>query len=409
MELKAISDVIVRRLEGRCRFRTGPAGPQPDRWQGPDGGVYCLPPSVTSREGSSTGFEDTLYPWLRACRETSAGDPASPDYGVWQPGARCCRLTLIDDGPRVDEAARALARMPHEESRTAARDIGDWLASRQAWGGGDRIQDRMDHDAGSAAPTRRSDFGEQLRFLKERWADDIEIDGGVESKNEPTREQPVALQRSDEFGETRVLAALLTPQTGHSYEQVLAALRDTEGESRRQLFLEVGEIRRCHADELSGALEMLSYEFRMLVSREQLALIRRTTHATVIEEALRPDDMPGRAGTWPTGPLQANGQFSGADYWKRAQEALRKRYDTVAGQFGVHDAEYLLPGGTRTRITMNANGLDVVRLIERLYQAGTCEYTSLGHGLWDCIDSQAYDGGLLALVLTDEKSPDSGA
>lgn len=58
---------------------------------------------------------------------------------------------------------------------------------------------------------------------------------------------------------------------------------------------------------------------------------------------------------------------------------------------------------------MNANGLDVVRLIERLYQAGTCEYTSLGRGLWDCIDNQAYDGGLLALVLTDDKSPDSAA
>ena len=166
-----------------------------------DGGVYCLPPSVTSREGSSAGFEDTLYPWLRACRETSAGDPTSPDDAVWQPGARCCRLTLIDDGPRVDEAARALARMPHEESRTAARDIQDWLASRQTWGGGDRIQDRMDHDAGSAAPTRRSDFGEQLQVLKEHWADDIEIDGSVESKNEPTTDQPVVLQPGDEFGE----------------------------------------------------------------------------------------------------------------------------------------------------------------------------------------------------------------
>ena len=201
MELKAISDVIVRRLEGRCRFRTGPAGPQPDRWQGPAGGVYCLPPSVTSMEGASTGFENTLYPWLWACRGTSAGDPTSPDYAVWQPGARCCKLTLIDDGPRADEATRALARMPHEESRTAARDLQDWLTSRQTWGGGDRIQDRMDHDAGSAAPTGRSDFGEELQKLKEHWAHDIEVDESVESQNEPTTDQPVVLQRGDEFGE----------------------------------------------------------------------------------------------------------------------------------------------------------------------------------------------------------------
>ena len=163
----------------------------------------------------------------------------------------------------------------------------------------------------------------------------------------------------------------MTPQTGYSYEQVLAALKKTEGESRRQLFLEVGDIgsvsgqqqqtnanldvlprrlpckiavylrhyrdiRRYHADELNDALEMLSYEFRMLVSREQLALIRRTTHATVIEEALRPDDMPGRAGSWPTGPVQANGQYSGADHWKKAQEALRKEIAHVVDPVSDH-------------------------------------------------------------------------
>ena len=166
----------------------------------------------------------------------------------------------------------------------------------------------------------------------------------------------MVLRRSDELGETRVLAGLLTPQTGYSYEQVLGALKKTEGESRRQLFLEVGDIRRYHADELNDALEMLSYEFRMLVSREQLALIRRTTHATVIEEALRPDDMPGGPGNWPTGPVQANGHFSEADHWRKAQEALRKEYDEIAAEYGQHDAEYLLPGGTRNRITVNTNG-----------------------------------------------------
>ena len=349
MELKAISDVIVRRLEGRCRFRTGLTGPQPERWQGPDGGLYSVPPRVSPMEGASTGFENTMYTWLWACRGTSAADPTSPDYAVWQPGARCCKLTLIDDGPRVDEATRALARMPHEESRTVARDLQDWLTSRQTWGGGDRIQDRMDHDAGSVAPTRRSDFGEELQKLKEHWAHDIEIDGSVESKNEPTTEQPVVLQRGDELGETRVLAALLTPQTGYSYEQVLAALKNTEGESRRQLFLEVGDIRRYHADELNDALEMLGYEFRMLVSREQLALIRRTTHATVIEEALRPDDMPGEPGEWPTGPVDDKGRFRGADHWKKAKKALADDYGEIASEYGQHDAEYLLPGGTLSR------------------------------------------------------------
>ena len=101
-------------------------------------------------------------------------------------------------------------------------------------------------------------------------------------------------------------------------------MKKTEGENRRQLFLEVRDIRRYHADELNGALEMLNYEFSMLVSREQLGLIRRTTHATVIEEALRPDDMPGEPGDWPTGPGQGNDRFSGADRWRKAQEALRR-------------------------------------------------------------------------------------
>ena len=81
----------------------------------------------------------------------------------------------------------------------------------------------------------------------------------------------------------------------------------------------------------------------MLVTREQLGLIRRTTHATVIEEALRPDDMPGEPGDWPTGPGQGNDRFSGAR-WRKAQEALRKDYHEVADEYGQHDAEYLLPG-----------------------------------------------------------------
>ena len=191
----------------------------------------------------------------------------------------------------------------------------------------------------------------------------------------------------------------MTPQTGYSYEQVLAALKKTEGESRRQLFLEVGDIgsvsgqqqqtnanldvlprrlpckiavylrhyrdirryhadelndaldirMRYHADELNDALEMLSYEFRMLVSREQLALIRRTTHATVIEEALRPDDMPGEPGEWPTGPVDDKGRFRGADHWKKAKKALADDYGEIASEYGQHDAEYLLPGGTLSR------------------------------------------------------------
>ena len=214
----------------------------------------------------------------------------------------------------------------------------------------------MDDETGSLAPAGSSDFGEQLQKLNEKWSDDIEVDTSVGNNDEPTAERPVVLRRSDELGETRVLAALLTPQSGCSYEQVLEALKKTEGESRRQLFLEVGDIRRYHADELNDALEMLSYEFRILVSREQLALIRRTTHATVIEEALRPDDMPGGPGNWPTGPVQANGHFSEADHWRKAQEALRKEYDEIAAEYGQHDAEYLLPGGTRNRITVNTNG-----------------------------------------------------
>ena len=171
----------------------------------------------------------------------------------------------------------------------------------------------MDHETGSQAPARSSNFGEQLQKLNEKWSDDIKIDTSVGNNDEPTTERPVVLRRSDELGETRVVAALLTPQSGCSYGQVLEAVKKTEGENRRQLFLEVRDIRRYHADELNGALEMLNYEFSMLVSREQLGLIRRTTHATVIEEALRPDDMPGEPGDWPTGPGQGNDRFSGAD------------------------------------------------------------------------------------------------
>ena len=67
-------------------------------------------------------------------------------------------------------------------------------------------------------------------------------------------------------------------------------------------------------------------------------------------------DMPGGPGNWPTGPVQANGHFSEADHWRKAQEALRKEYDEIAAEYGQHDAEYLLPGGTRNRITVNTNG-----------------------------------------------------
>ena len=52
----------------------------------------------------------------------------------------------------------------------------------------------------------------------------------------------------------------------------------------------------------------------------------------------------------------------------------------------------------------NANGLDVVRLIERLYQAGTGEYSNLGKRLRECVDNQAYDGGLLALLFTGNEN-----
>ena len=216
--------------------------------------------------------------------------------------------------------------MPHEESRTVGQDLRTWLSRRHPWTGGDRIRDLMDHETGSQAPARSSNFGEQLQKLNEKWSDDIKIDTSVGNNDEPTTERPVVLRRSDELGETRVVAALLTPQSGCSYGQVLEAVKKTEGENRRQLFLEVRDIRRYHADELNGALEMLNYEFSMLVSREQLGLIRRTTHATVIEEALRPDDMPGEPGDWPTGPGQGNDRFSGADRWRKAQEALTQVY-----------------------------------------------------------------------------------
>ena len=393
------NDVIVRRLEGRCRFRIGTRGEQTAGQQGPDSALYSVPSRLRCVRAASSRFGNALSAWLRACKGTSAADPTSRDYGRWQPGARRCKLTLIDDGPRVEETARSLSRMPHEESRTVGRDLRKWLTSRHPWAAGDRIRDLMDHETGSLAPGGSSDFGEQLQKLNEKWSDDIEIDKSVGNNDEPTTEQPVVLRRSEELGETRVLAALLTPQTGYSYEQVLSALKKTEGESRRQLFLEVGDIRRYHADELNDALEMLSYEFRMLVSREQLALIRRTTHATVIEEALRPDDMPGGPGEWPTGPVDDKGRFRGADHWKKAKKALADDYGEIASEYGQHDAEYLLPGGTLSRITVNTNGLDIVRLIERLYEGETHEYSRLGRSLWECIDEQAYDGGLLALLF----------
>ena len=95
----------------------------------------------------------------------------------------------------------------------------------------------MDEETGSLAPVGSSDFGEQLQKLSEKWSDDIQIDKSVGKNDEPTTKQPVVLLRSDELGETRVLAALLTPQSGSSYEQVLRALKKTEGENRRQLFL----------------------------------------------------------------------------------------------------------------------------------------------------------------------------
>ena len=135
MEFKAISDVIVRRLEGRCRFRISTREEQTAGQQGPDIGVYSVPARLRCVRGASTRFENAMYTWLRACKGTSAADPTSRDYGRWQPGARCCKLTLIDDGPRVEKTARALARMPHEESRAVGQDMRTWLNSRHPWTG----------------------------------------------------------------------------------------------------------------------------------------------------------------------------------------------------------------------------------------------------------------------------------
>ena len=224
MEFKNIADVIVRRLEGRCRFRIGTTSEQTAWQQRPDDALYSVPSRLRCVRTASTKFRNALNTWLQACKGTSAADPTNQDYGRWQPGARRCKLTLIDDGPRVDETARALARMPQEESRTVGRDLRTWLNSRHPWTGGDRIRDLMDHETGSQAPAGSSDFGEQLQKLNEKWSDDIEIDKSVGNNDKPTTEQPVVLRRSDELGETRVLAALLTPQTGYSYEQVLGAL-----------------------------------------------------------------------------------------------------------------------------------------------------------------------------------------
>ena len=47
MEFKAISDVIVRRLEGRCRFRIGTRGEQTAGQQGPDSALYSVPSRLT--------------------------------------------------------------------------------------------------------------------------------------------------------------------------------------------------------------------------------------------------------------------------------------------------------------------------------------------------------------------------
>ena len=73
MEFRNISDVIVRRLEGRCRFRIGTTSEQTLWQQRPDSALYSVPSRLRCVRAASSRFGNALSAWLRACKGTTGG------------------------------------------------------------------------------------------------------------------------------------------------------------------------------------------------------------------------------------------------------------------------------------------------------------------------------------------------
>ena len=68
MEFKGISDVIVRRLEGRCRFQIDTTGQPTAGHQVPGVGLYRTPSRLRCVRTASTRFENALNAWLGHAR-----------------------------------------------------------------------------------------------------------------------------------------------------------------------------------------------------------------------------------------------------------------------------------------------------------------------------------------------------
>ena len=332
-------------------------------------------------------------------------------YRAWEPGARLVEVGW-DSGCQLNQgSAETIARLPHAEAHRLARTLADATAPMNTGRGVDpetAEQDQICDRMGQSQPgTRPVDFDQQLQQMTAQWA--LELQTGSEPPaGRPRLEQRVVLKDHDPLGEAKVLAALLCQQSGKSHDRTLASLLKYEGCSRREMFLELAKLRKRHSEEFDNALELQKYTFAVLLSRRQMAYVRRTSNAVVIEQALEPRDMPECPGNHPASAGGSSGEYdpSETEHWVEAQAKLTAAYLQLEAMVGPREAEYVLPCGTDARATIITTALDLIRLIERLHGSQDNEYEELANALWDTVDEDAADGGILALILW---SPRTGA
>ena len=166
------------------------------------------------------------------------------------------------------------------------------------------------------------------------------------------------------------------------------------------------QLQQTGADELQDVLELQRYTFNIRVTRQCLRFIRTTHLGLTFEHASEPRDMPNRFWKWPDEETDAERRSNEPridwrpfyDELGRAKDRLRTVWEQIAQDYGLLEAEYLLPAGSAVRATLVVNALNTIRLSNRMTKETDPELKAVGDQLATQVDYAAGDGGIYSLM-----------
>ena len=394
-----VSDALVRRIEGRVPFVTTEHALNPDRISE----SRHIPDPIRMTEARKL-YVEALDDWDRTMLKSEATAPGGRQHRAWQPLATYQKLTWSEATPQAYKTALLLLGLPQSECRKFGQELADWIADRHPTNAED---DRpMLNERGETAPGWANErFQRATRETLATWAENLKR-LTPSSAPLPDEKENVILTGDDPKGEGTILATLLSRETGHSIEQCREMVMSEEGEVRRDLFHRLSDLQQTGAEELQDVLELQRYTFNIRVTRQCLRFIRTTHLGLTFEHASEPRDMPNRFWKWPDEETDAERRSNEPridwrpfyDELRRAKDRLRTVWEQIAQDYGLLEAEYLLPAGSAVRATLVVNALNTIRLSNRMTKETDPELKAVGDQLATQVDYAAGDGGIYSLM-----------